>query len=188
MPRRPLHLARRIGQVMIFLLLGAITSIAVSWGLALAVNPVDPASGANHFSDGHGQIGWDRHIGTEMVGIHQLSSNRPMPTAEECANLNVPNWAIVERAKSHDVFWAAHAFGWPRISMYYRLTPTRRAVGNWSGLLDHVHGLATSMTWKSKFTRVGTVPRVLPLAIIPVGFAFDSLLYAVLICFLVCGL
>src|SRR2546426_8379047 len=105
-------LARRI---IVFVLLGAIINIAVAWGLALMVNPVDPAAGANHFSDGHGQIGWERRFGAEVVSIHQLSSKRPLPAVEQCASLNVPNWAIVERAKSHEAFWLAHGFGWPRI-------------------------------------------------------------------------
>ncbi len=186
---------RRLFQLAVFLLLGAVLNVAVAWGCALSIQlsragppsksvraigrELEPDGGWRFWSivrvERPGVVLYYSYLHTrnervEGVEVERSTDLRPFELAPSWADLRMPP------ATDYGIRWV-HAFGWPFVSMW-------RDYGAFGDGYRYklFHGLEVAFLPPD-----GGFPRAIPLDPIWLGFAFNTLFYAALLWLLIPG-
>ncbi len=173
---------RRLFQLAIFLLLGAVVNVAVAWGCALGVNALKSEAKFGGVFDHQERWGFLRY---SRPGAAYVFSWRRREEGAVTFGLSpnevVPNWSgfktptrEYESMLRDTEVLNADGRGWPMLALW-SLWPD--AVRQQEAIPPRVkNGIMTSLPWWSDNT-----PRIFPLRPIWPGFAIDTAFYAAIL-------
>ena len=175
---------RRLFTLAIFLLLGAVTTVAVAWWLSITITSVRPSS--RSWRNVHGYYRWLEQgdlwaisLSTRGGTLYMISAQvktpiRPIGKDALLPDELIPRWSrfsgpFDDQEQSIQPLWHEYGHGWPVLAMSHRRETTLVAGKGVPTLFDSFqlpHWLAST----------GQIT-VVPLRVIWRGFAVDSLLY-----------
>ncbi|MCH8316684.1 MAG: hypothetical protein IIA64_11990 [Planctomycetes bacterium] len=188
---------RRLGKLVVFLLLGAIINVAVAWGILAATAwfhfidypeqqmgawpPDRPEWEVELLSyAGHASLVSDDYVN----GYTDYQLYRPIRAW-------LPSWALCRSETPavvnppHSGALVEHATGWPLLALHSRYRWTIGTNPRWMDRVDLIGpGIVVST---SRQYRVAGLPFVLPLRPIWLGFAINTIFYAALLWLLTLG-
>ena len=184
---------RRFVITAIFLVLGAVVNVAVTWMIAISADPFASGSwdsGASWSSGKYWSVSRVRSPGTLHAYSHR-GHNEAVPDGEEIpgpadltpywSKFDIPNADFSSGVSSNDNKWV-DARGWPALSLWYESQPLsiRQSTGVSGGI--RVRGV-----WFDKPGRATPIPKALPLRPIWTGFAINTIFYATILWLLIPG-
>ncbi len=182
---------RRLLIVAVFLLAGAVVNVAVAWGCALCVDVHDVGT---YVGTGRNpawvttEDSWTLDIWScpggmlihsQRAGIFRPSPEQPFPghLLPYWSNLAIPGDKYASGASNFEKHFV-EVHGWPLLALRCELSLTAPGV-----ISVAVSAIETPWNWKSD-----SRPRSLPFRPIWPGFAVNSLVYAVVLWLMICGL
>ncbi len=173
-------------RIVVFLLLGAITTVAVAWGSAALVHVPFVGYLVRGYSDSH-DVAWDVRRFRAVGALHIESSRRRytgnspslLVAVDKAPGELVPRWSNLETARGEfdlgitDVeFRAVEARGFPMLALRleWQVTPNRIVTGVTGGVEIMPPPHAPGDPWP--------YPVCLPLRPIWLGFLIDTIIYS----------